>query len=214
MTPHQYCSLWPFGSLTRGFRAERCRTLPVTCRRRAPPGDGFAAARWPSLAGLAVLAAAPLAAGVPADTTPAPTTCPSGQTAATVTQPPPRRESRRRSRTRASPPAPTAAPSRRSAWSPRPPRSPRPRSRRPTPSAGPKLAATGVIVDKPDVGPGAAGGHRGVLPHRRHGHGAGPRREEPPRLAAPGQHPQDPDVPGRHAGACRRAPSSSPPTTR
>jgi len=53
--------------------------------RRRPRGCAAA-----SVAGLLVMALAPVATAVPAETTPpAPVTCPSGQTAATVTQPPP-----------------------------------------------------------------------------------------------------------------------------
>jgi serine-type D-Ala-D-Ala carboxypeptidase (penicillin-binding protein 5/6) len=88
-----------------------------------------------ALAGLAVVAAAPLAVGVPADTTPAPVTCPSGQTAAPVTQPP--STSTVQPVCVLAPPTPLPAPQVAPADT----------------VGGPQLAASGVIVDKPDAVP-------------------------------------------------------------
>src|SRR6476469_1442661 len=127
------------------------------------------------VAGVVVVALAPLAVALPAETTPpAPNTCPSGLSPAAVTQPPP-------------------------ASTPRTPPKPNPSV---TTRADGSNVQTVCVVAPPTPFPAppvAAGGDRVVLPHRRHGHRAGPRREEPARLAAPGQHPQDPDLPRRHA---------------
>ena len=107
------------------------------------------------VAGLLVTALAPVATAVPTETTPpAPVTCPSGQTAATVTQPPP-------TPTPKTPPKPNPSVTTRSDGSTvqtvcliAPPTPfPAPPVAAANVVGGPKLAGTGVIVDKPDSVP-------------------------------------------------------------
>src|SRR6478735_2424645 len=118
--------------------------------RRRPRGCAAA-----SVAGLLVMALAPVATAVPAETTPpAPVTCPSGQTAATVTQPPP-------TPTPKTPPKPNPSVTARSDGSTvqtvcliAPPTPfPAPPVAAANVVGGPKLAGAGVIVDKPDSVP-------------------------------------------------------------
>ena len=108
-----------------------------------------------SVAGLLVMALAPVATAVPTETPPpAPVTCPSGQTAATVTQPPP-------TPTPKTPPKPNPSVTTRSDGSTvqtvcliAPPTPfPAPPVAAANVVGGPKLAGTGVIVDKPDSVP-------------------------------------------------------------
>jgi D-alanyl-D-alanine carboxypeptidase (penicillin-binding protein 5/6) len=107
------------------------------------------------VAGLLVMSLAPAATALPTETTPpTPVTCPSGQTAATVTQPPPTPSPR-------TPPKPSPGVTTRSDGSTvqtvcliAPPTPfPAPQVAPANVVGGPKLAGAGVIVDKPESVP-------------------------------------------------------------
>jgi D-alanyl-D-alanine carboxypeptidase (penicillin-binding protein 5/6) len=96
---------------------------------------GCAVAAVAAVAGLGIVAVAPLAAGATRDTTPAPLSCPSGQTATSATQPAP--TSTAENVCVVAPPTPLPAPQVAPADT----------------VGGPRLATSGVVVDKPDAVP-------------------------------------------------------------